>query len=203
MYQYCCTNWRGVAQSRTDHPDINPWHLRAPAVILVYNITFITLSSKKPWDPFIFMYVKEPHLAVRGMYPGHSNVISTSLIHSRSLITSGTIALPPFKILQELEGDAYNHIGSILTSLPPFLAEETQMIFLTWRFAHFRKPHHHINSEKEIKTYSPTWGLMCLMSSLWTLLSASTPSSGAFLPAGRLPSSCPSSAFETAFRAPP
>lgn len=36
--------------SRTDHPDINPWHLRAP-VTLVCNVTFITLSSKKPRDP--------------------------------------------------------------------------------------------------------------------------------------------------------
>lgn len=77
------------------------------------------------------MYVKEPHLAVRGMYPGHSNVISTPLIHSRSLNTPGTIAGPPFKTSQELEGDAYNNTGSTLTSLPPFLAEETQMIFLT------------------------------------------------------------------------
>lgn len=55
------------------------------------------------------MDVKEAKLAVRGMYPGHPNVISTSLILSRSLTIPGTTNLPcseKKKKSQEPEGDA-------------------------------------------------------------------------------------------------
>lgn len=169
MYQYCSTNWRRVAQSRTGHPGItiNPWHLRAPAVTPVYGITFITLSSKKPWDPCIFMSVTEPNLAVRGIYPGHSSVISTSLILSRSLITPGTTALPCLK--KKKKNPRNLRVTPRITQvlLLPFL-QSWQKKLLTWIFAHFGKPHHHINSEKEIKTcihwleaWSASWILSC------------------------------------------
>lgn len=202
MYQYCCTNWRWVAQSRTDHPDINPWHLRAP-VTLVYNITFITLSSKKPWDPF--MYGKEPNLAVRGMHPGHSNVISTSLIHSRSLITPATTNPPCLKKKKKRKKKIPGTWGWCLESqrkYPYFPSSipgrRNSDDLLTRIFAHFGNPHHHINSEKEIKAYIhwlrpdlPHELVLC--ERCWNLLAILRNLSCSCL---SLPLSCLSSAFE-------
>lgn len=144
------------------------------------------------------MYVKEPHLAVRGMYPGHSNVISTPLIHSRSLNTPGTLPGLLLKHPRNLRVMPI-HIGSTLTSLPPFLAEETQMIFLTWRFAHFRKPHH-INSEKEIKTYSLTRGPCAswvLYEHCWTPARHPRSLSSSWLSSFELPEQCLWDSFQS------
>lgn len=204
MYQYCSTNWRRVAQSRTGHPGItiNPWHLRAPAVTPVYGITFITLSSKKPWDPCIFMSVTEPNLAVRGIYPGHSSVISTSLILSRSLITPGTTALPCLKKKKKkipgtwgwrLESHKYSYFPSSSPGRRNFWLEYLPILESHTITSILKKKSKHVFTDSRPDLPHEFW-VAERHPAILRSLASSWPS---------LPSSCLSSAFETAFRAPP
>lgn len=92
------------------------------------------------------------------MHPGYSNVISTSLIHSRPLILAQNLPTPFFKKQKQKTRRNLRVMPRIAHRKYPYFpfsipGRRNSDDLLTWIFAHFGKPHHHINSEKEIKTY--------------------------------------------------
>lgn len=206
MYQYCCTNWRWVG-SAPEMTTLTSIHGTWEHLLSHLSITSLSLSSA--WDPFIFVYVKERYVAVRGMHPGHSNVISTSLIHSRPLILAQNLPTPFFKKQKQKTRRNLRVMPRIAHRKYPYFpfsipGRRNSDDLLTWIFAHFGKPHHHINSEKEIKTYVH-WVEAYLppefsMNTAENLCGILRSLSSSWLP---LPLSCLSSAFETASRAPP